>query len=134
MIDRIFSIAHLADQAVLILLLVLTAIAVFLIVERFIFLQKLKKKSLILKNEMFMAIHSQNYSFVVQIAQRQNHFVEKSLSVALEHLNKFGSQALPELFRSLQLEEKPKLEKSLGFLATVGSNAPYIGLFGTVLG
>ncbi|MEI7973576.1 MAG: MotA/TolQ/ExbB proton channel family protein, partial [Bdellovibrio sp.] len=26
------------------------------------------------------------------------------------------------------------LEKSLGFLATIGSNAPYIGLLGTVLG
>jgi biopolymer transport protein ExbB len=32
------------------------------------------------------------------------------------------------------LIEKPELEKSLGFLATIGSNAPYIGLLGTVLG
>ena len=30
--------------------------------------------------------------------------------------------------------EKPKLEKNLNFLATVGSNAPFVGLLGTVLG
>jgi biopolymer transport protein ExbB len=29
--------------------------------------------------------------------------------------------------------EKLRLEKNLGFLGTVGSNAPFIGLFGTVL-
>lgn len=134
MIDRIFSIAHLADQAVLVLLLTLTALAVYLIIDKFIYLQKLKKQSLKLKSEMLAALHSQDYFVVKTLALRNVHFVEKSLSLALQHYEKFGSSALPELFRSLQLEERPKLEKSLGFLATVGSNAPYIGLFGTVLG
>ncbi|MCM2280405.1 MAG: MotA/TolQ/ExbB proton channel family protein, partial [Bdellovibrionaceae bacterium] len=32
------------------------------------------------------------------------------------------------------LLERPQLERSLNFLATVGSNAPFIGLLGTVLG
>jgi biopolymer transport protein TolQ len=30
--------------------------------------------------------------------------------------------------------ERPELEKRLNFLATVGSNAPFIGLLGTVFG
>ena len=34
----------------------------------------------------------------------------------------------------MRLPERPVLEKYLGFLATVGSNAPFIGLLGTVFG
>ena len=30
--------------------------------------------------------------------------------------------------------ERPALERALSFLATIGNNAPFIGLFGTVLG
>ncbi|MFP5387657.1 MAG: MotA/TolQ/ExbB proton channel family protein, partial [Bacteriovoracia bacterium] len=39
-----------------------------------------------------------------------------------------------EIFKYVYQNEKPRYEKFLGFLATVGSNGPYIGLFGTVLG
>lgn len=52
----------------------------------------------------------------------------------MKHLKENGSKGLEELYHSFVLSEKPDLEKFLGFLATVGSNAPYIGLFGTVLG
>jgi biopolymer transport protein ExbB len=38
------------------------------------------------------------------------------------------------IVRSFIGREKLSLEKNLSFLGTVGSNAPFIGLFGTVLG
>lgn len=38
------------------------------------------------------------------------------------------------LFRGAILERKAELEKGLTVLASLGSNAPFIGLFGTVLG
>ena len=38
------------------------------------------------------------------------------------------------LFRGAVLERKAELEKGLTVLASLGSNAPFIGLFGTVLG
>lgn len=45
-----------------------------------------------------------------------------------------NSEKMDRAARSYLLEEKAKLEKGLTFLATVGSNAPFIGLFGTVMG
>ena len=45
-----------------------------------------------------------------------------------------GSKGLEEVFNTYSLTERPDLERFLNFLATIGSNAPYIGLFGTVLG
>jgi biopolymer transport protein TolQ len=45
-----------------------------------------------------------------------------------------GTEGLSEIFTSFALLERPALERSLNFLATIGSNAPFIGLLGTVLG
>lgn len=134
MIDRIFAVAHFADQAVLILLLGLTAMAVYLILDRALFLKKLKKQSQKVKDEIQQALLTQRYDYVETLALQSEHFIGRNLAVALQHYHKMGASGLDELFRSLVLLEKPRMERSLGFLATVGSNAPYIGLFGTVLG
>lgn len=45
-----------------------------------------------------------------------------------------GREEMELVAQSLLSREKLNLEKNLSFLGTVGSNAPFIGLFGTVLG
>ncbi len=45
-----------------------------------------------------------------------------------------GSEASEKAMLSVITAEKMKMERGLSFLATVGSNAPFLGLFGTVLG
>ena len=45
-----------------------------------------------------------------------------------------NSEALNAATSSYVKEEKMKLEKGMAVLATLGANAPFIGLFGTVLG
>ena len=45
-----------------------------------------------------------------------------------------GAEAGERAVKSYLAEEKPKMEKGLTVLATLGANAPFIGLFGTVLG
>lgn len=44
------------------------------------------------------------------------------------------SETIERTIRSALAEERARLEKGLTVLATLGSNAPFIGLFGTVLG
>ena len=58
----------------------------------------------------------------------------RALGYAMKHIKESGSKGLEEAFNSYALTERPELERFLSFLATVGSNAPYIGLLGTVLG
>ncbi|MGZ3691250.1 MAG: MotA/TolQ/ExbB proton channel family protein, partial [Pseudobdellovibrio sp.] len=55
-------------------------------------------------------------------------------SFSLKHIEKHGENGFEEIFSSFVLNEKPDLEKYLVFLATIASNAPFIGLLGTVLG
>ena len=56
--------------------------------------------------------------------------------VALEGLNniKKGPASVEEVMTSTWIREKIELEKNLSILATMGNNAPFVGLFGTVLG
>lgn len=45
-----------------------------------------------------------------------------------------GAKAAEEAMTGATLRERLKMERGLAFLGTLGNNAPYIGLFGTVLG
>ena len=53
--------------------------------------------------------------------------------VGLDELPR-GSDAAVEAMASARARERLMLEKHLGILGTLGNNAPFIGLFGTVLG
>ncbi len=47
---------------------------------------------------------------------------------------KLDAEELEQVASGYLMREKLALERNLAFLGTVGSNAPFIGLFGTVLG
>jgi biopolymer transport protein ExbB len=53
--------------------------------------------------------------------------------VCLDHLAD-GSASIEEYVAAAIEEERIRHERGLAFLGTLGSNAPFIGLFGTVLG
>ena len=48
--------------------------------------------------------------------------------------SKNGPDSVEETIASVVAKERPRYERFLSFLGTLGSNAPFIGLFGTVLG
>jgi biopolymer transport protein ExbB/TolQ len=45
-----------------------------------------------------------------------------------------GASAAAEAMAEVRSRERQKLDRNLSFLGTLGNNAPFIGLFGTVLG
>ena len=60
-------------------------------------------------------------------------FEARVLGAGLE-LAPHGVEAAEKAMEGTATAEKMKMERGLSFLATVGSNAPFLGLFGTVLG
>ena len=54
-------------------------------------------------------------------------------SVGLENFDR-GSDAVSEAMAGAKARLRIDLERNLGILGTLGNNAPFIGLFGTVLG
>ena len=60
-------------------------------------------------------------------------FEARVLGAGLE-LASHGTEAAEKAMAGIITAEKMRMERGLAFLATVGSNAPFLGLFGTVLG
>jgi len=58
---------------------------------------------------------------------------ERLAGFALSHTH-LCPDALERLLEAREIEDKRELERGLSFLGTVGSNAPFVGLTGTVLG
>ena len=50
------------------------------------------------------------------------------------HAWRRGSRAAEQIMRSSLEREKQRFERSLGYMGTLGSNAPFVGLLGTVIG
>jgi biopolymer transport protein ExbB/TolQ len=70
----------------------------------------------------------------VVLALRGERSLEASVLVAgATHADR-GAYAVRELMHAATLEARLRLERGLAFLGTIGNNAPFIGLFGTVLG
>ncbi|MCB0368506.1 MAG: MotA/TolQ/ExbB proton channel family protein, partial [Bdellovibrionales bacterium] len=77
-------------------------------------------------------INDKNFSGVEKICSQGSTFLKKSLSLVFQ-ANK-NPESIDRALMSYLKEERIQLEKGLAVLGTLGANAPFIGLFGTVLG
>jgi biopolymer transport protein TolQ len=132
--DRIFAVAQIADQVVLWILVILSVVSLGMILERFFFLRGISKDSQEVRNKVKAALQTHSVDDVESMSKDPETIEGRALGYAMKHIKESGSKGLEEAFNSYSLIERPELEKFLNFLATVGSNAPYIGLLGTVLG
>jgi biopolymer transport protein ExbB/TolQ len=60
--------------------------------------------------------------------------IAASIALAGLRLADHGSAAADKAMQSATALERSRLEKRLAFLGTLGNNAPFVGLFGTVIG
>jgi len=132
--EKIISVAHYLDQVVLWILIVLSILSVGMILERFFSLRKVSAESAKVRARIKLALQGNSVDDFEQIAKDLNSLEGRAAHYAIRHMKDSGSKGLEEVFNTYSLTERPDLERFLNFLATIGSNAPYIGLFGTVLG
>lgn len=132
--EKLFTVAHLVDQVVLWILLILSVLSIGMILERYFALKKVAAESQRVRGRIKVALQSNSIEDVEDLAKDPSSLEGRAAGYALKHMKEAGSKGLEEIFNTFALTERPELEKYLGFLATVGSNAPYVGLFGTVLG
>lgn len=133
LVESLLKVALFGAEWVMWLLLVLSVISIAVMFERAIFFRRYTEDVSRLSHAIRTAIAGGGI-------HAANAELEKRTSIEAEILQptlKFmpsGGQALESSFRSEYDKRRPELEKGLNFLATVGSNAPFIGLFGTVIG
>ena len=134
--DIFFSFATIADKAVLLVLALFSILVVGISLERYFFLRPLYRKSLRtrLQLRMIYKYSSGELEKVTEIAKDKMTPEGRIMGFALEHIKRHGSKGLAEVFNAGYLQEKPLMEGSISILASIGANAPYLGLLGTVFG
>lgn len=134
LIEKIFAIANVVDQVLLYILVLLSFLSLGMILERFFNLRKIHSETTRVRNQIKNSLQNHQTEFFEDLARDPLSFEGRMANYALKHIKEAGSKGLEEFFNTNILTIKPELERFLGFLATVGSNAPYLGLLGTVLG
>ncbi|HEX4923297.1 MAG TPA: MotA/TolQ/ExbB proton channel family protein [Bdellovibrionales bacterium] len=132
--QKLFVIADAGAQVIMWLLLLLSVLSLAAIIERWLVLRQVKAKGQRIKDQLAHAIAAQNLEELSDLAKDRDSIEGRALGYGLKHVKDHGPDGVGELINSYALMEKPKLERSLNFLATVGNNAPFVGLLGTVFG
>jgi biopolymer transport protein ExbB len=117
---------------VMYLLIALSAIQLALIVERGIVFHRLRASAR-LRDRVREALATGNMK-AVGLAVANDRSLEARVIAAWAASSDRGVEATDEIMHSALVDEKLQLERGLSFLGTLGNNAPFLGLFGTVLG
>ena len=134
MTDKFFAIAQVAHEVTLWLLIALSVLSLDFILESFFTLCRVRRECQKVSDRLREALSSNNLSELEEISRDKNTLEGRALSYGLRHVRDKGVDGLEEIFSSFAAMERPILDRHLGFLATVGSNAPFIGLLETVFG
>ena len=132
--DSLFKIAEVSAHAILIFMAILSVVSVAIMIERYFYLKKIGSSSNRMAGEFRKVIEGKNIEGMEVLSQSNASLEGRALGYGLTFVKEYGEAGLDELFNSFKTIEKPSLEKNLNLLGTIASNAPYIGLLGTVMG
>jgi len=132
--ESLYQFAEASAHAILYFMGFLSIVSLSIIVERVIILKKISASSKKISHRFKEIIETQDTQKVLQMSEHEQSVEGKALKYGLNYLKNNSIDGLDELFSTYKNLEKPKLEGNLYILGTIASNAPYIGLLGTVMG
>jgi biopolymer transport protein ExbB len=128
---------------VLVLLILVSLISITLILERAAFYRAAARNLLPFRSKLLMLVKEGKWNEAFEVAAnraKECDGVPLDLETGLARVLLQKRDAVPgvdvltEIAQSEVVRAKIQWDKNLSILATIGSNAPFIGLFGTVLG
>lgn len=118
---------------VLWLLIALSIGSVAVMVERWWFYRRHRIDTETVRGELNRLLEAGDYAAAASYLARFDSLETNVTLFGLRAHHK-GPDSVEDLLDGAETREKLRYQARLSFLATVGSNAPFIGLFGTVLG
>jgi biopolymer transport protein ExbB/TolQ len=131
--DKFLELAAVGSEWILWLLVGLSVVSVALMIERLIFYGGLRGRDAALLKSLHGALADRDTGRALALVKGSPAPGARIAEQMLETESR-GSAAMAAIMAALRPGEKLRLERNLNFLGTVGSNAPFIGLLGTVLG
>lgn len=124
---------YLGSEWVMYLLIALSVISVGIALERLYFFSRTKGDLLRLDSELQQLLKKRDVSSALEFLRQQPSMPARVAQEGLSAVDR-GAEAAEELMSAAIVRERAAMEKGLAYLGTLGNNAPFVGLFGTVLG
>jgi biopolymer transport protein ExbB/TolQ len=121
------------SEWVLYLLIALSLISVGIMLERWIFYRRRSIDVDAVRNALGLSLDRGDLEGAAKMLAKHDSLETNVVLVGVRAYEK-GPEAVEDLMAGALGVERSRYERRLSFLATLASNAPYIGLFGTVLG
>lgn len=118
---------------VLFLLIGLSVASIAVMIERVLFYRRHRVDIDSLREELAARLDAGDVAGAAELLGRYDSLETNVVLFGLRDAHR-GPEAVEKLLNAAERRERSRFEKRLNFLATVASNAPFIGLFGTVLG
>jgi biopolymer transport protein ExbB len=142
MLGKLFlGFSLLGAEWVLYVLILLSIFSVTILFERRFFYKSAQKGIEDFRRTLRDAVNAGEWDRALTIAKTrasaqpaEKPDLESAMAFALLSERKSSPEVLNELAQDHVVRAKVKWERSLSLLATIGNNAPFVGLFGTVLG
>lgn len=133
LIERLMKVALLGSEWVLYLLIALSVWSIATMVERFVYFYRRRGEAQELRSDIDATLSKGSVSDLADRLKNKRSVQANVVRVALSWLAA-GPESLVDAVDSELAEVRRELEKGTNLLGTLGNNAPFVGLFGTVLG
>jgi biopolymer transport protein ExbB len=131
--ERLTAFAMLGATWVMWLLIGLSVISVGVILERAYYYLASGDDFRKLRDDLLPLLKSGDLRAVGQRLEKSRSFEAKVLAAGIDWSDR-GPESAAESMVSAQQLARLNMERNLAFLGTVGNNAPFVGLLGTVIG
>ncbi len=133
LIQTFTQLAELGAEWVMWLLLILAALGVIISFERFVLFSTTRIDVNGLAGKLLAALASSDLERARTLVQAGRAMEERVVADALS-MYSHGADSVQEIAQASMIKERQRYERALSYLGTVGSNAPFVGLLGTVIG
>lgn len=131
--DKFLELSAVGSEWILWILVGLSVVSVAVMIERLIFYAGVQGRDAALVRSLHAALVDRDVAKAQEIL-RGSPAPGARIAAQMLETSARGTSSMAAIMAALRPGEKLRLERNLNFLGTVGSNAPFIGLLGTVLG
>lgn len=131
--DKFLELSAVGSEWILWILVGLSVVSVALMIERLIFYAGVQGRDSALVRSLHAALADRDLAKAQELLKNSPGPGARIAAQMLETSQR-GAASMSAIMAAARPGEKLRLERNLNFLGTVGSNAPFIGLLGTVLG
>ncbi len=132
-IQTILGLPIFRSEWVLYLLFVLSIISIGVMIERSVFYRRRSIDVDAIRKALSKSLDAGDFETAAADLRKHDSLETNVVLVGLLAYRK-GPESVEDLIAGSLGQERARYESRLNFLATLASNAPYVGLFGTVLG